>query len=232
MGFLERTGNLIRGLFEKTLGGLEENHADLLLEDVKNKMERARKQAERTLIDIQTNAELSRLDIRKKEQILEGIAVKITMATEKRDEALLTELLILQQQEEADLENLRQTHKEAVENALRVKEQYQLFEQEMRLRQQEIRSLKSKSQIASMKKEICRLEDTYSGAKELQKAERLVHRKKAEADAREQLQAESISCRLQKMDGEAMRERAKERAKLLLRDGSDGEVVSVGEAKA
>ena len=127
MGFLERTGNLIRGFFEKTLGGLEEEHAELLLEDVKNKLERARKQAERTLIEIQTNAELSRLEIKKKEQLLEGIAIKIAMATAKGDERLLTELLILQQQEQQELEQLQETHKEAVEHALRVKEQYQLF---------------------------------------------------------------------------------------------------------
>lgn len=221
MGFLKRTGNLVRGFFEKTLGGLEAEHADLLLEDVKNKSERARKQAERTLIDIQTNAELARLEMKRKEQLLEGIAVKIAMATAKRDEALLTELLMLQQQEEQELEQLRQTHKEAVENALRVKEQYQLFEQQMRLRQQEIRSLKSKSQIASMKKKIAGLEDTYSGAKEMQKAAHLIHRKKAQADAKEQLQTESLSYQIQKMDGEAMRMRAKEKARMLL-EGNNG----------
>lgn len=220
MGFLERTGNLIRGFFEKTMGGLEENHADLLLEDVKNKLERARKQAERTLIEIQTNAELSRLEIKKKEQFLEGIAIKITMATAKRDEALLTDLLLVQQQEQQALEQLQETHKEAVENALRVKEQYQMFEQQMRLRRQEIQSLKSKSRIASMKKEIAKLEDTYSGAKEMQKAAHLIHRKKAQADAKEQLQAESLPYQMQKLDSEAMRAKAKEQAKALLAGSS------------
>ena len=218
MGFLERTGNLIRGFFEKTIGGLEAEHADLLLEDVKNKSERARKQAERTLIDIQTNAELTRLEIKKKEQLLEGIAIKITMATERREEALLIELIIFQQQEEEALEQLRKTHKEAVENALRVKEQYQMFEQQMRLRQQEIGNLKSKSQIASMKKKIANLEDTYSGAKELQRASFLIHRKKAEAEAKEQIQTESLAYQMQKMDGEAMRVKAKEKAQMLLRE--------------
>ncbi len=221
MGFLERTGNLIRGFFEKTLGGLEADHADLLLEDVKNKLDRARKQAERTLIDIQTNAELSRLEMKKKEQLLEGISIKITMATQRRDEALLTELLVLQQQEQQNLEQLQENHKEAVENALRVKEQYQLFEQQMRLRQQEISNLKSKSQIASMKKQIAKLEDTYSGAKEMQKAAHLIHRKKAQADAQEQLQAENIAYQIRKMDGEAMRMKAQEQAKVLLENSSN-----------
>ena len=216
MGFLKRTGNLIRGFFEKILGGLEEEHADLLLEDVKTKTECARKQAEHTLIDIQTNAELARLEMKRKEQLLEGISIKITMATAKRDEALLTELLFLQQQEEQELEHLREVHKEAVENALRVKEQYQMFEQQMRLRQQEICTLKSKAQIASMKKKIAGLEDTYSGAKELKKASDFIHRKKVREDVKEQLQTESIAYQIQKMDGDAMRIRAKEKAQRLL----------------
>ena len=220
MGFLKRTGSLIRGFFEKILGGLEEEHADLLLEDVKNKTERARKQAEHTLIDIQTNAELARLEMKRKEQLLEGISIKITMATAKRDERLLTELLFLQQQEEQELEQLKQTHKEAVENALRVKEQYQMFEQQMRLRQQEIRTLKSKAQIASMKKKIAGLEDTYSGAKELKKASDLIHRKKVREDVKEQLQTERIAYQIQKMDGDTMRIRAKEKAQMLLQQSN------------
>ena len=216
MGFLKRTGNLIRGFFERTIGGLEAEHADLLLEDVKHKLERARKQAEDTLIDIQTNAELARLEIKKKEQQLEGLGVKITMATARKDEALLTELILLQQQEEASLVQLKETHMEAIENALRVKEQYQLFEQQMRVRQQEIGSLKSKAKIASMKKKIASLEDTYSGAKELQKASHYIHKSKAEAEAKEQLQTENVFYQIQKMDADVMRQQAKEKAQMLL----------------
>ena len=216
MGFLKRTGNIIRGLFEKIIGTIEENNSELLLEDVKNKIEKARKNAEKTLIEIQTNAELSRLGIRKREQILEGIGVKITMATAKRDKELLTDLLVLEEEEKIILEKERQTHKEAVENALKVRDEYKLFESEMKLRLEEIKNLKSKAKIASLKESIYKLDDTYSHTKEFFNAENIINKRKAVADAKEVIKEESIEHRLKKMDAQSLKERAEERANLML----------------
>lgn len=218
MGFLKRTGNLIRGFFERLLGNIEQNNAELLLEDVKNKIERARKNAEKTLIEIQTNAELARLEIKKHEQILEGIGVKITMATAKKDKELLTDLLVLEEEEKVSLERARDTHKEAVDNALRVRDEYKIFESEMKARLDEIRNLKSKAKIADLKENICKLDDTYSSAKDFYTAENIVTRKKASADAREMLKTESTEYKIKKMDSDAIRERAEARASLMLCD--------------
>jgi len=220
MGFLKRTGNLVRGFFEKIIGKIEDNNAELLLEDVKNKIERARRNAEKTLVDIQTNAELSRLDIKKHEQILEGIGVKITMATAKKNRELLTELLMLEEEEKLLCERSRETHKEAVENALKVRDEYKLFESEMKSRLNEIQTLKSRSRIAFFKDEIYKLDSTYSivyeKSKDLHTAENIINRKKAASDAREILQKDSVEYKLKKMSSDDIRERAEARASLIL----------------
>ena len=216
MGFFKRTGNLIRGFFEKIIGKIEENNSDLLLEDVKNKVEKARKNAEKNLIDIQTNAELARLDIKKHEQILEGIKIKITMATAKKDRTLLTDLLILEEEEKQTLEISRETHKDAVENALRIRDEYKLFESEMKTKLTEIRNLKSKAKIAQVKDSIYKLNDTYSSVKDFYTAENIVNKKVAAADARELIREASTEQKLKKMSLNDLRERASARADLIL----------------
>ena len=55
MGFFRRLGALIRGFFSRLLGGVEESNPELLFEDIKNQIEKARKEAERQILDIQTN---------------------------------------------------------------------------------------------------------------------------------------------------------------------------------
>jgi len=228
MGFLKRTGNLIRGFFEKIIGKIEENNSDLLLEDVKNKIEKARKNAEKSIIEIQTNAELARLEIKKHEQILEGISVKITMATAKKDKELLTDLFILEEEEKLTLERARETHKEAVENALRIRDEYKIFESEMKSRLEEIRTLKSKSKIAGIKESVYKLDDTYSHAKDFYVAENIINKKKAQADAREILKMDSTEFKIRKMEHDNVKERAQARAELVLCD-NEGMVI---EAKA
>ncbi len=218
MGFLKRMGNLVRGFFEKIIGNIEENNTELLLEDVKNKIERARKNAEKNLIEIQTNAEFSRMEIKKHEQILEGIGVKITMATAKKDRELLTDLLILEEEEKILLEKARETHKESVENALKIRDEYKIFEGEMKSRLEEIKTLKSKAKIAEVKENICKIDNLYNSAEDISKAEKIITRKKAGADARETLRTDSVEYKIKKMDSESIKERAKVRADLLLCD--------------
>ena len=69
MGFFSRLGSLIRGFFGGLLGGLEENNPDLLFEDIKNQIKKARKEAEQQIIEIQTNAELIKIEMKNAEKI-------------------------------------------------------------------------------------------------------------------------------------------------------------------
>jgi len=43
------------------VGGLEENNPELLFEDIKNQINKARKEAEQQILEIQTNAEMIKL---------------------------------------------------------------------------------------------------------------------------------------------------------------------------
>lgn len=68
MGFFSRLGSMIRGFFGRLLGGLEENNPDLLFEDIKNQIKKARKEAEQQVIEIKTNAELIKIEMRNAEK--------------------------------------------------------------------------------------------------------------------------------------------------------------------
>ncbi len=62
MGFFSRLGSMVRGFFGMFVGNLEEKNPELLFEDIKNQVEKARKEAEHQIVEIQTNAELIKID--------------------------------------------------------------------------------------------------------------------------------------------------------------------------
>ena len=70
MGFFSRMGALIRGFFSRLLGGVEENNPELLFEDIKMQIEKARKEAEQQILEIQTNAEMIKIEMMNAEKIL------------------------------------------------------------------------------------------------------------------------------------------------------------------
>ena len=61
---MSRIGSLIRGFFGLFVGGLEERNPDALFEDIKNQIEKSRKEAEHQIVDIQTNAEMIKIEMK------------------------------------------------------------------------------------------------------------------------------------------------------------------------
>jgi len=52
------------------VGGLEENNPELLFEDIKNQINKARKEAEQQILEIQTNAEMIKIEMKTPRRIL------------------------------------------------------------------------------------------------------------------------------------------------------------------
>jgi len=80
MGFFSRLGSLIRGFFGMFVGGLEENNPELLFEDIKNQINKARKEAEQQILEIQTNAEMIKIEMKNAEKNLAAIRARIEAA--------------------------------------------------------------------------------------------------------------------------------------------------------
>ena len=79
MGFFSRLGTMIRGFFGSLLGGLEENNPNLLFEDIKNQIKKARKEAEQQIIEIQTNAELIKIEMKSAEKNLDAVRARLSL---------------------------------------------------------------------------------------------------------------------------------------------------------
>ena len=226
MGIFKRIKALTSGFFSKMTGNLEQRNPDLLLENVKNKIEKARKEAEKCIIEIQTNAELERLEIRNHERALSNIKRQIEAAVEQKDKDLLVELLMKEEEESSLIEEKRKVHAEAAQEAVRIQNQYKAFESEMNARLAEIRTLKSKSRLAYIKENISKLDENFMNISvgssnseindTMNKAREIVNYNEARAAAKENLREESIDAKIRNIDISMKRSAAVKRAEELL----------------
>lgn len=224
MGLFSRIGALIRGFFGLFVRGLEERNPDLLFEDIKNQIEKARKQAEQQIIEIQTNAEMIKIEMKNAEKNLNAIKARVEAAQKQGDKELLIDLLV----QEEEYQTLYETHKATYENAMaevsRIKEDYKIFESEMNAKLNELRTLKSQAKIARLRENINSVSAQYSSKnsrigsvnESLERAREIVNRKTARANAIETLNENNLDLKLKKLDMNSARERARARAEAML----------------
>ena len=89
MGLFSRLGSMIRGFFGMFVGRMEEKNPEVLFEDVKNQIEKARKEAEQQILEIQTNAELIKIEMKNSEKNLNAIKARVEAAQRQGDKDLL-----------------------------------------------------------------------------------------------------------------------------------------------
>ena len=224
MGLFRRLGALIRGFFGLFVGGLEERNPDVLFEDIKNQIEKARKEAEQQIIEIQTNAELIKIEMKNAERNLATVRARIEAAQKQGDKDALIELLM----QEEEFQNTYETHKATYDNAMaevaKIREDYKVFESEMTAKLNEIRTLKSQAKMATLRENINSINAKYTSKssrvgslnESLERARDIVNRKTARANAIESLNDDNMDMRLKKLDINSARERARARAEAML----------------
>jgi len=224
MGLFSRIGALIRGFFGLFVGRLEEKNPDVLFEDIKNQIEKARKEAEQQIIEIQTNAELIKIEMKNAEKNLNAVRARVEAAQKQGDKDLLIELLM----QEEEYQNAYETHKATYENAMtevaRIKEDYKIFESEMNAKLNEIKTLKSQAKMAALRENINSVSAKYTSKnsrvgsvnENLERAREIVNRKTARANAIETLSDTNMELKLKRLDMNSARERARLRAEAML----------------
>jgi len=229
MGFFSRLGSLFRGFFGGLVGGLEENNPDLLFEDIKNQIGKARKEAEQQIIDIQTNAELIKIEMKSSEKNLNAIRARIESAQKAGDKEMLVELLM----HEEEYQTVYETHKATYDNAMAevdtIRENYKIFESEMNTKLNELKTLKSQQKMASLKQNINAVNAKYTSKnnrvgninEDMDRAREIVNKKVAKANAIESLNSNNMDIKLKKLDMNSARDRARARAEAML-GGSQG----------
>jgi phage shock protein A len=238
MGFFSRIGSLIRGFFGQFVGGLEENNPELLFEDIKNQIGKARKEAEQRIIEIQTNAELIKIEMKNSEKNLNAIKSRIDSAQKLGDKEVLVELLI----QEEEYQTVYDTHKATYDNAMRevdaIRENYKIFESEMNTKLNELKTLKSQQKMAALKENINSVNAKYTSKnnkvgsinEDMDRAREIVNKKVAKANAIESLNNDNMDLKLKKLDMNSARDRARARAEAMLGGGQGFEVKEKVEA--
>ena len=230
MGLFSRLGSMIRGFFGLFVRNVEDSNPDALIEDIRNQIELARKDAEKQIIDIQTNAELMKIETRKSEKELEAVRARIQTASRQGQKDLLVDLLI----QEEDVQTVYDANKEAVTTALaeveRVKNDYKIFESDMNRRLNELRTLKSQAKVAGLREDINSANAKYSARssriskvnESMERARDLVNTKTARANAMESLGEMNMEQKFRRLDADSARERAIARAESLLAGDEGG----------
>jgi len=229
MGLFSRLISLIRGFFGLFIGGVEKRNPELLFEDIKNQINKARKQAEQQILDIQTNAELIKIEMKNAEKNLNTIRARVEAARKQGDKELLVELLMQEEEYQAVYETHKATYESAIAEVEKIREDYKIFESEMNAKLNELRTLKSQAKMAQLRENINSLNAKYTSRstvigkvnENMERARELVNMQNARANAVESLSDTNIDLKLKRLDINSARERARARAEAML-SGDEG----------
>ncbi|HEY9063123.1 MAG TPA: PspA/IM30 family protein [Pseudobacteroides sp.] len=239
MGLFSRLGAMVRGFFGMFVGNMEERNPDLLFEDIKNQVDKARKEAEQQIIEIQTSAELIKIEMKNAEKNLNAVRARVEAAQRQGDKDILVELLV----QEEELQTTYETHKATYDNAMvevaRIREDFKIFESEMSAKLSELKTLKSQAKMASLRENINSVNAKYSSRNtrvgsindSMERAREIVNKKTARANAVESLNADNTEMKIKRLDMNSARERAKARAEAMLSGDQGFEVKEKNENK-
>lgn len=229
MGLFSRLGQMVRGFFGLFISGLEKSNPDAIFEDIKNQIDKARREANDQIIEIQTNAELIKVEMKQAEKNLQAVAARVISAKATGDEEILVEILM----QEEEIQQIYEAHKATFENATadvtKIRGDFKMFESEMTQKLNDLKSLKTQNKLASLKENINSINSKYTAKgnrigninESLEKARDLVNQKTARANAIGSLNEDNIDMKLKRLDANSARERAKARAQAMI-SGTSG----------
>jgi phage shock protein A len=240
MSFFSRLGALVRGFFGLFIGDMEEKNPDLLFEDIKNKIDRARKEAEQQIIQIQTSAEMIKIEMKTAEKNLSAVKSRVEAAGRTGDKEILVELLVQEEEYQTMYDTHKATYESAMADVAKIREDYKIFESEMSAKLSELRTLKSQAKMASLKENINSVNARYTSKdnkvgnvnESMDRAREIVNKKTARANAVESLNDDNMEMKLKRLDMNSARDRARARAEAMLSGDQGFEVKEKVENKA
>lgn len=224
MGLFSRLGQMVRGFFGLFVGNLEEKNPEALFEDIKNQIEKARREAEQQIIEIQTSAEMIKIEMKTAEKNLNAIKSRVESAQRAGDKELLVELLVQEEEYQTVFDTHKATYDNAMEQVNKIREDYKIFESEMNAKLNELRTLKSQAKMANLRENINSVNAQYTSKnsrigsvnENLDRAREIVNKKTARANAVESLNQDNLDMKLKRLDMNSARDRAKARAEAML----------------
>jgi phage shock protein A len=224
MGLFSRMGIMVRGFFGLFVGNMESKNPDALFEDIKNRIDKARKEAEHQIIEIQTSAELIKIEMKNAEKNLGIIRARVEAAQRQGEKDVLIEMLVHEEEFRDEYETNRATYDNAMAKVAKIKEEYKIFESEMSTKLSELKSLKSEAKMASLRENINSVNARYTSKnstvgsvnESMERAREIVNRKTARANAVESLNDNNLELKIKRLDMNSARDRARVRAEAML----------------
>ncbi|HEY5584455.1 MAG TPA: PspA/IM30 family protein [Ruminiclostridium sp.] len=241
MGLFSRLGSMFRGFFGLFVGNIEERNPEALFEDIKNQIDKARRQAEQQIIEIQTSAEMIKIEMKAAERNLNAVKARVDSAQRAADKELLIEILVQEEEYQTVYETNKITYENAMIQVEKIREDYKIFESEMNAKLNELKTLKSQAKMANLRENINSVNSQYTSKNSsvgsvndnLDRARDIVNKKTARANAVESLNQGNMDMKLKRLDMNSTRDRAKARADALLGGDTGGfEVKEKTENKA
>lgn len=228
MGLFSRIGSLIRGFFGLFVGNMEDKNPDLLFEDIKNQIDKARKEAEQQIIEIQTSAELIKIEMRNAEKNLTAVRARVEAAQRTGDKDVLVEVLMQEEEYQTTYENHKAMYDNAMAEVTKIREDYKIFESEMSVKLNELKTLKSQAKMSTLRESINSTNAKYTSKnnrvgsinENMDRAREVVNKKTARANAIESLNDDNMEMKLKRLDMNSARDRARARAEAMM--NSDG----------
>ena len=161
MGILSRIKALFSGFVINATDKAENKNPNLLISEAENKIQKSRKAAQKQLVEVQTWAETVKMDMKEAELKLKDIQIKIQMAAEDDDKKLLTELFIREEAIKNEYEEKTSIYNAAVNEALRIRDNFRAFEVEMNGKLKELENMRKQSEIISIREKIANIDYKY-----------------------------------------------------------------------
>lgn len=162
MNILRKFSGKVSGFFGKAAERLDDGSPESLIADAQHRIEKSRKEAGTQLVEIQTWAEMARVEMKEAEVRLADIRGKIRLAAQVRDRELLTELFLKEEHISREYEEKKMYYEGAQEQAVQVRDHFRQFESEMNDRLRELSAIRSQSQLVRLRENIAKIDDRYS----------------------------------------------------------------------
>jgi len=225
MGFFERLGRLIRGFFSLFIGGLEEKNPKLMLEDLKNQMDEAKKRYASTTANIIAREKMAKAKLEGAKREMAECQTMIQEAKRQQNRELALQLLLKEENLQATLNTTQQAYDAIKGEADNARKEFENFQNEMFQKMSQIEQLKTQADLAGLKKEMNSLRSNYAtedGAGKinegLKQAEEIITGRLAKEDAISELGKNSIDSQMRDLKASAAKSRAEEKLAALFGD--------------
>ena len=232
MNILRSLSSRVNGFFGKTAKRIEDSSPESLIADAQARIEKSRKEAGNQLVEIQTWAEMARMEMQEAEVRLADVQGKIRLAAQIRDRALLTELFLKEEHIRQEYEEKKSYYEGAQAQATQVRDHFRQFEQEMHDRLRELSAMRTQSKLVQLRENIAKIDDRYSAVcgngttpSELQagidRVRRGLNERYARVRAVSTLRSSNTEEQVRKLDYRLALERASGKASRLLEGDTD-----------